>query len=498
MAGPADARETALAERLDRTLAALAAKLGPGTSSLLNPSNPLGTNHAANRSLPGGQANETRGLDDLLARLLGRGRPQLGSDFLGLPPNARGAAPQGGKPLPVDVAAVSAPGLLSRLDRLAGNPAAAPAVPAAPGGSPAAQPRDPAASPAPAPAQKAAPGGMPSFLPENLKEHLESLVDREREAAANRNEPSRGGRADRADNRVRDEKLDFPERGSGLGSALASPLKWVNARFRGLLDAADDPQKMVERGNRQAYDRGQPLAGAANLLGGGLLAGLRHQHEAGGTALGGMGVALGGAGKAAALIPGIGPAAAAVAQFGSLLLISTDRLRKWTDGLHQRNMEFAKDSPSMGMVEAKAQWNEIMLNWQRGERRAGAAEDLVDARAEDQRAWAPVEDWWDNTQSRVGASFRRGSAVAGRLASGQGSEQDLAAAQGAAVETGQVLTNPMQWAAGRLGRWAAGSLFGSGEATDRPDGFGQPPPRQPQPPIGQAGLPGRWQQGGGR
>ena len=76
------------------------------------------------------------------------------------------------------------------------------------------------------------------------------------------------------------------------------------------------------------------------------------------------------------------------------------QLEKWSNALNDTNMALAKFSGSMAQVQAESQVRKIVLDQERGDRRAQAARELSEARDRRERAWATISDKFHN---KVGA-----------------------------------------------------------------------------------------------
>lgn len=87
-------------------------------------------------------------------------------------------------------------------------------------------------------------------------------------------------------------------------------------------------------------------------------------------------------------------------KFGAAMAESVDRLREWTDSLHEGNMQFAEFSGAMGAVKAKADVDAMQLSRQRGDRRAGDAATLSESRSNLNNKMAPIEDLISKVQGK--------------------------------------------------------------------------------------------------
>jgi len=88
--------------------------------------------------------------------------------------------------------------------------------------------------------------------------------------------------------------------------------------------------------------------------------------------------------------------------FAASMVESVDRLREWTDRLHQANIQFAEFSTSMTRVQVQEEIRSMNLSRERGERRAGSAEFLAESRTGLNRKFAAFEDIMGNIQNYVG------------------------------------------------------------------------------------------------
>jgi hypothetical protein len=89
---------------------------------------------------------------------------------------------------------------------------------------------------------------------------------------------------------------------------------------------------------------------------------------------------------------GVGPIVKPVAKFAEAIYSTIKTVRDWGDNLAAANEKFAEFSPAMAAVAARQQVRDINLSRERGERRAGAAEELNVARNELNRRIAVIED----------------------------------------------------------------------------------------------------------
>lgn len=81
-----------------------------------------------------------------------------------------------------------------------------------------------------------------------------------------------------------------------------------------------------------------------------------------------------------------------VSKFGKVLFDSMEKLRDWSEMLHQSNMRFAEFSASMASVQVEQEIRDMLLSRERGERRASAARDLAESKSRLERALSRPED----------------------------------------------------------------------------------------------------------
>ena len=122
-----------------------------------------------------------------------------------------------------------------------------------------------------------------------------------------------------------------------------------------------------------------------------------------GGGIGAAGDMMKGAGTLAGMIPVIGGPIEALGKFGDVAFKAVDRLQKWSEQLHQSNMQFAEFSAGMAQVEAEQRSRDIDLSRRRGDRRAGTAGELAEAKsglAESTSKWG---DAVGNIGNKIGA-----------------------------------------------------------------------------------------------
>lgn len=105
-----------------------------------------------------------------------------------------------------------------------------------------------------------------------------------------------------------------------------------------------------------------------------------------------------------ALAPFLGPAGPIVGGFATLAKVTfgaIGSIRKWGDHLHNANMKFAEYSSAMAGVKARQEVRDILLERERGGRRAEVAEDVAQTKHAWDRAIAPVTDGIANFFGKV-------------------------------------------------------------------------------------------------
>lgn len=94
-------------------------------------------------------------------------------------------------------------------------------------------------------------------------------------------------------------------------------------------------------------------------------------------------------------------AAGAALKLGGALLGIPDKIKKWGDSLHEANRAFSQFSGSMAAVMAADDAKRIGLQREQGERRAGSAGELANARFRLDKAMSPIEDAFANLKNKV-------------------------------------------------------------------------------------------------
>lgn len=201
-------------------------------------------------------------------------------------------------------------------------------------------------------------------------------------------------------------------------SQLAAILGKLGPKLTGLLDAASKQKSIGLQGTLANFGGGSGLTGprttgqqnwmnASEALGNVREAGGSVRNfatnsspfQAAGGALGGAGDALLSSGNPYAMAGG------AALKLAGELAQSVDRLKQWTDGLHNSNMQFAEFSASMSAVQAQAEVREYQLKREQGDRRAGSAEFLAERKGSFDKSIAPIENLWAKFQNIVGGSL---------------------------------------------------------------------------------------------
>lgn len=115
----------------------------------------------------------------------------------------------------------------------------------------------------------------------------------------------------------------------------------------------------------------------------------------------------GAAGEMAGKAMGAANVAMGVVALGKAAYDAVDKLRDWTKGLHQANMQFAEWSASMSSVEAQQEMRDIELSMNKGEARAESAEFLAESMSKLNETLAPMENLFANVLNVVGGSLLR-------------------------------------------------------------------------------------------
>lgn len=97
----------------------------------------------------------------------------------------------------------------------------------------------------------------------------------------------------------------------------------------------------------------------------------------------------------------VGGAVETVGKFGKLLSDSLGTLRDWTNELVNSNFRFAEFSASMASVKAEMDVWSIEMSQRRGERRAGHAREVSEARMRLEAQVTPWEDVWAKIKDKV-------------------------------------------------------------------------------------------------
>jgi len=92
-------------------------------------------------------------------------------------------------------------------------------------------------------------------------------------------------------------------------------------------------------------------------------------------------------------------------KFGAAILESVEKVRKFTDEMHQANMQFAEFSGSMAAVQAQSEARDFERNRLSGDARSGSAGRLAEARGNLEDAARPIDDAWSNIKNDLTATF---------------------------------------------------------------------------------------------
>lgn len=212
-----------------------------------------------------------------------------------------------------------------------------------------------------------------------------------RASTANRNAPARtraaslaaAGKIGRTGSRISRKQLEYEATGSVEAKEEAERLE-LKARARGGDPHARAGLKRIrhERIKSQLGIAGSELGRMVSSEGPGDVVG------AGVRATGGIAGAFTDKNSIA------GKSVNVVTEFTAKLAESVEKLRKWSDQLHESNMRFSEFSGGMAGVAARQEVRDIMLSKERGDQRAGSAEKLAQSRNRLERAVTPMEDLW--------------------------------------------------------------------------------------------------------
>ena len=119
--------------------------------------------------------------------------------------------------------------------------------------------------------------------------------------------------------------------------------------------------------------------------------------------MGGMSDAMGGVSKLGSALGG--PIVGGLFKVGEVALGSVDRLMKWSDQLHQSNMQFAEFSASMTQVQVEQEIRDMMLSKSKGDARSESARDLAEAKSRLSKATAPLENAFANMKNKIAAGL---------------------------------------------------------------------------------------------
>lgn len=95
-------------------------------------------------------------------------------------------------------------------------------------------------------------------------------------------------------------------------------------------------------------------------------------------------------------IPGGGLISEPMFKLPRAILSVIDAIDKMSASVNQANFQFAQYSPSMAWVEAKSEYRQMVLDRERGENRAEAADRVALARDRRLREEAAISDWFHN------------------------------------------------------------------------------------------------------
>lgn len=207
------------------------------------------------------------------------------------------------------------------------------------------------------------------------------------------------------------EPADKPKPPLGLWERFKGSMK-DNLGLGGAVRSWDDPQGLYNSGTKDRKDAaamkkaGLPGATGIDLLGRGKEAGGKVIASARDTSdLGGMGKMLSGLGSLAGAVPYVGKPIEALTKFGEVAFKAVDRLQTWSNQLHQANMQFTEFSGAMAGVQARQEVRDMMLSKERGDRRAGVAENVAQSKSGLAAETAKVGDFMSNVWGSVNSFF---------------------------------------------------------------------------------------------
>ncbi len=181
-------------------------------------------------------------------------------------------------------------------------------------------------------------------------------------------------------------------RGAGQGAAEAtrgSPLSVFGEGASAISDAmSGDEVGAAKKGIKMFTDRVQGAFNPQNKL------------QAAGDAAGAVGIG----GMAA--VPGAGP----IGIFAEVTLKAADKLKEFSNQLHESNVQFKEFSGSMAAVAARQEARDIVMSMGKGEDRARSAEYLASGKNQLEQATAPIENTMANAQNMIGGVLDRAMA----------------------------------------------------------------------------------------
>lgn len=103
----------------------------------------------------------------------------------------------------------------------------------------------------------------------------------------------------------------------------------------------------------------------------------------------------------------LGIANQALGAFGKLVFDSIEKLRNWNENLYKANVQFAEFSGAMAGVQARQDVRQLLLDKERGDRRAETAELQAREKHGFNQRLAPIEDGLANFQNIVSAGVNK-------------------------------------------------------------------------------------------
>lgn len=156
----------------------------------------------------------------------------------------------------------------------------------------------------------------------------------------------------------------------------------------------------------QLQSRMSGKGGAAVRAGGAAMQAFNALKGTAGAGGGGVGGLVGGlADKALTSGNPYAMAAGAVVKLGMAAVEGVQKLRNWNNELHEQNRAFAEYSASMAGVMAEDDARQMQLKREQGERRAGSAKELAEAKSRLDRQLAPIEDFFGNMKNKFAAGM---------------------------------------------------------------------------------------------